>query len=53
MLPLAEVAVVETTTPVQQVVGLLDEASFVLVSTLGQPVGVIMRGDLEKPPMRM
>ncbi|EGF29255.1 CBS domain-containing protein [Rhodopirellula baltica WH47] len=53
MLPLAEVAVVETTTPVQQVVGLLDETSFVLVSTLGQPVGVIMRGDLEKPPMRM
>ncbi|WP_144057787.1 hypothetical protein [Novipirellula maiorica] len=42
-----------TTTPVQEIVAQLNTQPFVLVSTLGQPVGVITRGDLEKPPMRM
>ncbi|MCD0462774.1 CBS domain-containing protein [Roseiconus lacunae] len=53
MHPIAEAAVVATTTPVQEVVTLLNQHSFVFVATLGQPVGIIERHDLEKPPMRM
>ncbi|MCC9654534.1 Swt1 family HEPN domain-containing protein [Rhodopirellula halodulae] len=53
MHPLEDAAVVATTSAVQSVVNLLDRHPFVLVATLGQPVGVIHRHDLEKPPMRM
>ena len=31
----------------------LSQTPFLLVSTLGQPAGVIVRDDVEKPPMRM
>ncbi|TWT84033.1 hypothetical protein CA13_55080 [Planctomycetes bacterium CA13] len=53
MVALSSAAIVTTTTPFQDVVRSLNETRFVLVSTLGQPVGVIVRSDLEKPPMRM
>jgi hypothetical protein len=46
-------AIVSTTSPFRDVVAALNEKPFVLVETLGQPVGVIVRADLEKPPMRM
>lgn len=50
---LDDAACVTTTTSLQEIVHILDSQPFVLVFTLGQPVGVIVRADLEKPPMRM
>lgn len=53
MRPLADATVVPATTPLRAVVADLSAEEFLLVSTLGQPVGVIVRNDFEKPPMRM
>lgn len=50
---LSDVSIVTTTSSLPEVVAALDKAAFVLVEALGQPVGVIVRADLEKPPMRM
>ena len=50
---LSGATILATTSSLREVVAALNEASFVLVETLGQPVGVIVRADLEKPPMRM
>ncbi|QDV47653.1 hypothetical protein Enr13x_75640 [Stieleria neptunia] len=51
--PLSEIQIVAATTPLHTVVNALSVAEFLLVSMLGQPVGVIVRNDFEKPPMRM
>ena len=48
-----ETKTVPTATPLHEVVIALSSLQFLLVSTLGQPAGVIVRDDLEKPPMRM
>ena len=53
MTPLEEACIVATTTSLRDVVQKLNDSPFVLVTTLGQPVGWIQRQDLEKPPMRM
>ncbi|TWU31777.1 hypothetical protein [Novipirellula artificiosorum] len=53
MVDLSMATILATTAPLRDVVRCLNETPFVLVSTLGQPVGVIVRADLEKPPMRM
>ncbi len=53
LVPLSEIQIVAATTPLHTVVTALSVAEFLLVSALGQPVGVIVRNDFEKPPMRM
>ncbi|QEF96272.1 hypothetical protein Mal15_02990 [Stieleria maiorica] len=52
-IPLAETRIVPATTPLHTVVSELCQRDYLLVSTLAQPVGVIVRDDFEKPPMRM
>ena len=53
LVDLSEATIVTTNTSLRDIVQRLNDNRFVLVSTLGQPVGVIVRADLEKPPMRM
>lgn len=53
MQPLTETKVVSTSTTLHQVVAELAAVEFLLVTTLCQPGGVIVRNDFEKPPMRM
>lgn len=52
-LPLTDAAMVVTAAPFQDLVKLLDVHRFLIVTALGQPIGVIVRNDLQKAPMRM
>lgn len=53
IIPFAESIVITTSTAFQEIVARLDQDRFLTVTALGQPVGVIVRNDLEKAPMRM
>ncbi|MEO2015640.1 MAG: hypothetical protein ABGZ53_14850 [Fuerstiella sp.] len=53
VIPFAEAIVITSSTPFQDVVSRLNQDRFLTVTALGQPVGVIVRNDLEKAPMRM
>lgn len=50
---LADEFMVSTSAPFQDVIQGLDRHRFMLVTELDQPVGVILRNDIEKAPMRM
>ena len=50
---LSEEIMIRSTAPFQEVVGRLNHTAFLIVTSLGQSVGVIVRDDLEKAPMRM
>jgi hypothetical protein len=51
--PLTEAVIVDDATPLLTVILDLNRAPFLFVSSFGQPVGVIIWGDLQKPPVRM
>ena len=53
IIPFADEIVVTSSTPFQDIVSRLDQHRFLTVTALSQPVGVIVRNDLEKAPMRM
>lgn len=50
---LASANVVKTSAPFQDIIEILNEHAFLLVIGLGQPIGTIVREDLQKAPMRM
>ena len=52
-IPLSDAAMLTTLAPFQDIVQGLNERRFLLITGLGQPVGVIVRDDLQKAPMRM
>jgi hypothetical protein len=49
----AAASVIPSSAPFQEIVSRLNLDPFLVVTSLGQPVGVIVRDDLEKAPMRM
>lgn len=51
--PLSDAEIVTTSAPFQDIVLLLNQHRFLIVTALGQPIGVIVREDLQKAPMRM
>ena len=45
--------VITSSAPFHEIVSRLNQDRFLIITALGQPVGVIVRDDLEKAPMRM
>ena len=43
----------KTSAPFQDIIGILNKSPFLLVIGFGQPIGTIVRDDLQKAPMRM
>lgn len=53
MSPLQPDAIVDETASFQEIILKLDERPFLLVTFLGQPIGVITHDDMQKAPVRM
>ena len=53
LIPFADAIVITSAAPFQDIVARLNQDRFLTVTALGQPVGAIVRNDLEKAPMRM